>query len=108
MSVTVQTLLKCTSRQCEYDVDKTQGSVGSCETQIFIGLRCESVAHAEVCDVARLCPRPGAAGGGSDGAEIRIPDAAGRVNNFAPFVTGVLLFARVPKANQLAAIESKG
>ena len=89
-------------------MDQTQGSVGSCETQIFIGFRCESVAHAEVCDVARLCPRPGAAGGEPDGAVTRIPDTAGRVNNFAPFVTGVLLFAKVLKANQLASIESKG
>ena len=62
-------------------MDETQGLVKSCETSITTGLRCEPVAQAEVCDVARPCPRPWAAGGGSDGAETRPPDTAGSEKN---------------------------
>ena len=83
-SVTVQTSSQCASRQCEYDMDETQGSVGSCETFITSGLRCEPVAQEEVCDAARPCPRPRAAGGGSDGKETHPPDTAFSKYSFTP------------------------
>ena len=106
--VTVQTSSQCASSQCKYDVDEAQGSVGSCGTFITTRLRCKPVAQAEVCDVARPCPRPRGAGGGLDGAKTRPPDTAGSETIFAPDMAGVLLFARVPKANYMASIESKG
>ena len=103
----METSSPCASGQCEYDVDETQGSVRTCESFITTGLRCELVAQAKVCVVTRLCPRPGAAGEGRDGAQTRPPDTAGSEKNFAPLMAGVLLFARVPKANHMASIESK-
>ena len=90
------------------DVDETQESVESCETFITTGLRCEPVAQAEVWDVARPCPQSRAAGGGPDGADTRPPDTAGGGNIFAPFMAGVLLFARIPKATHMKSIESIG
>ena len=104
----VQTSSQCASGQCEYSVDVTQGSVESCETFLTTGLRWEPVAQAEVFDDARPFPRPRVAGGGPDRAETRPPDTAGSEKNFAPFMAGVLLFARVPKANHMAPLESKG
>ena len=104
----MQTSSQRASGQCEYHVDGTLGSVGSCETFFTTGMRCEPVAQAEVCDVARPCPRPRAAGGGPDGAETRPPDTASSENIFAPFMARVLLFARVPKAIHMASIKSKG
>ena len=70
-------------------MDETQGSVRFCDTFITTELRYEPVAQAEVCAVARPCPRPGVAGGGSDGVETRSPDTAGNENNFAPLMAGV-------------------
>ena len=55
------------------DVDETQESVESCETSITTGLRCEPVAQAEVCDVARPCPQSRAAGGGPDMGRTHVP-----------------------------------
>ena len=102
VSVTVQTSSQCASSHCEYDVDGTQESVGACETYITTGLRCKPAAQAEVCEVTRPGPRPGAAGGGPDAAET------GCDTYFALLMPGVLLFARVPKASHVASIESNG
>ena len=75
---------------------------------MITGLRCKPVARAEVCSGARPCPQPWAAGEGPEGAETRPPDTAGNENIFAPFMAGVLWFARVPKANHIASIDPKG
>ena len=69
---------------------------------------CENPSPKQKSAVLRVSAR-GLGRQARDPSETRPSDTAGAVEDiFSPFMAGVLLFARVPKADHIASIESKG
>ena len=95
----------CSSRCQQLEEVSGQGSVQSgIDFHIFIatGLLHDPVCHAGDWEGVRHWPRPLPAGRGPDGADDRTPDEVGKEKNNSPLMAGVLLFARVGKANRMA------